>query len=334
MRAIPSAGWLLESWLVNGKPAGNGTGLSFVMSGDIEVIPVFAHAPPTITPVATVSFYSEGDNSPEALVDGAQYTLPVSFSWATGSTHTVSIQSVIGSGNDTKLVLNGWQGGVNSSSASFTFSVRGSMTEVASYRTIFLTSFIFLDSSGAPISAQDVTYSGPEGLVTVSPTNSTAWLDAGATYTFVGATSDGGLVTPIPPNNGQVEVTQPTTVTIPLSLYPVSLKVVDVFGQPIAGANVTLLTDGGQLLTHVTGSDGSVSFADVPNGWFQATYTYLGVSGLISNQGQGTQSDTVTLVLSYPFVTVVVVFLACLAISFVAAKRRRSRSSARNELDS
>jgi hypothetical protein len=323
VRAVPSTGWSFGYWLVNGLPAGNDPGLSVVVNGKIEITPVFSHEPMPGAPMVSVSFFSKGANSSGIVIDGANYALPAKFSWAVGSSHTASVQGVIPVGSAKPFFI-GWQGGMNSSSPILSFLVKGNVTVIAAYQTRYLANFVFLDSTGAVVSPEDATLLGPEGLVPISPTNSSGWLAPGVRYTLVGATTGGVSVTPLLPRYGTVEMTQPGTVRIPLSIYPVSIRVVDVFRQPVSGASVTLMTEGGRVFTQVTGKDGSAAFAGIPMGMFSATYTYLGVSGSIASQAAGAHSDTVTLVLSYPLVAVVAIFTTVFAIAIVRTKRRAS----------
>ena len=276
--ALPFTGWSLDHWLVNGNPAGNGTKFSFVGAGDTTVEAVFSQAPPQTNPVASVSFSATGSSRAQITVDGIQYPLPTSFSWAVGSTHEVSTQTVIPEGSAAEVVLASLQGGVNSSFPEASFTVEKDMTLIASYQTEYLVGFSFTDSAGGSVAAQNATIYGPQGLVTVTSANSSAWLEAGATYTPLGGTV-GGVGVPVAPGAASFTVDGPMTVSIPLSTYPVSIKVVDMFGQPISGANVTLTTSGQERLTQITGKNGSATFQNVPMGWFYVTYSYLGVSG-------------------------------------------------------
>jgi hypothetical protein len=323
--AQPLSGWSLDHRLVNGNPAGNGTQLSFVPEENVTIVAVFSNAAPQATQTASVSFAAAGATSSDVVVDGVSYPLPTSFAWQVGSSHQVSAQTLIPSGGATELVLAGWHGGVNSSSSALSFTVKKGMTLIANYHSKYLVDFGFIDSSGSSVAPQNATIYGPEGLVTVTSANSSAWLEAGATYTPLGGTV-GGVVVPVLPGFGGFTANSPTTVTVPLSAYPVSIRIVDLFGQPISGANVTLTTSGQARLTQITGKNGSATFGDVPMGWFDATYSYLGVSGSISSSVVGVHTETVTMALSYPIFTVAAVFAGMVAISSVVRWRRNRES--------
>jgi hypothetical protein len=278
--------------------------------------------PPPPPLVVSVSFLSNGGGSTQIAIDGTEHSLPMSFSWPVGSNHTVSAQMVTSLGNATEFLFVGWQGGLSSTSSTLNFMVKNDMTVVAAYQARYLVSLAFVDSVGGTVSPQGVTVSGPEGSQTVPSANSSIWLDSGSKYALVGATSDGVLVTPLVPADGAFTATKPETVTIPLSIYPVSVKIVDAFGQPISGAIVTLTNAGGQQHTQATSKNGSATFAQVPTGQFHATYSYLGVSGSLSNAAPGAHINTVTVALSYPILSVVLVFAAALAFAGIRMWRR------------
>jgi Divergent InlB B-repeat domain len=320
IHAVPSSGWSFSHWLVDGRQAGNGTELSFMANENMDITPVFSQAVVTATPMASVSFLSNGENSSLIVIDGNDYVLPTSFNWAIGSSHTVSVQSVSPVGAATELIFVGWQGGLSSSSSALSFTVKNDMMVVAAYQVKYLVSLVFVDPIGAVVSTQNATLSGPKGLMSISSGNSSIWLDGGSKYTLVAATTHGVSVTPLLPEYNAIAVTKPETITIPLSMYPVSIRLIDAFVQPISGASVSLTTEGGELFSQVTDKNGTATFTDVPMGWFDATYSYLGVSGTVSNQATGAHDVTVTMALSYPLVAVVAIFVAGFAIAIARAK--------------
>jgi hypothetical protein len=80
---------------------------------------------------------------------------------------------------------------------------------------------------------------------------------------------------------GNVKVTESTTFTlsdksriaeIRLPLYRLSMKVQDMDGNPISGATVELLKDGGTLLSSNSGTDGSVVFKLLPGGTYSLRF--------------------------------------------------------------
>ena len=319
--ASPVTGWSFSHWVVNGNPAGNGTQLSFTPQEDVTIVAVFSDTAPLAIPTASVSFAASGVNSTEIVVDGTSYSLPASFAWAVGSTHQVSAQSLIQAGDGTQLVFASWSGGLNTSSPALSLTVEKSMTLFAGYEARYLVDFAFISATGSSVASQNATFYGPDGLITVTSPNASAWLYGGARYTPLGG-EVGGTIVPALQGFGSFTVTSPEAVTVPLSAYPVSVRVVDVFGRPISGANVTLTTSSQERLSEITGGNGSATFNNVPMGWFVATYSYLGVSGSLSSSATGAHAETITMALSYPVFTVAAVFAGLIAISAVARWRR------------
>lgn len=320
--ALPTPGWSLEEWLVNGMNAGNGTLLTFNVDQNMQISPVFADTVTPSTQAASVAFLSSNANASSVSIDGTQYSLPVSLSLKAGSSHTISAVDVIPLSGSSNLVFEDWHGGVNATSPTVSFTAEPGMTLVAQYQASYLARFAFVDPAGNPVTPLNATLLGPSGFVTVSESNPSAWLDAGDRYSLVGAEIGGTSVPAVLQNLGVVTASRPGTFTIPLSLYPVTIGVVDVFKQPLSGSTVTLTTEGGQVYTQVTGADGVATFKDVPMGWYQATYAYMGVSGTLGSQSTGPQASTVTLVLSYPLVALAAVFIAGFAVTIVRLRRR------------
>jgi hypothetical protein len=105
-------------------------------------------------------------------------------------------------------------------------------------------------------------------------------------------------------------------------VYPVQLRFVDLFGQPIQGASVVLTTEGGQTFTALTGSDGTAYFNTVPFGWYTAKYSYLGLSGQVVDTTTGPHVQTMTVALSYPLFTVAAAVVVGIVISWIRNKLR------------
>jgi hypothetical protein len=74
----------------------------------------------------------------------------------------------------------------------------------------------------------------------------------------------------------------------------------------------------------VTGGPGTVTYDTVPLGVFYATYSYPGVSGHVQNATQGGHRETVAVALSYPLISMGVVFVGAAAASGVMVWRRHN----------
>jgi hypothetical protein len=179
-----------------------------------------------------------------------------------------------------------------------------------------------LTSGGLPVVPSSVVIRGPHGFQTLAADNNSYWLDADTKYSFVSADVMGVDVSPLTQSSSSFVVSQSGTLTIPLSVYPVQLRFVDLFGQPIQGASVVLTTEGGQTFTALTGSDGTAYFNTVPFGWYTAKYSYLGLSGQVVDTTTGPHVQTMTVALSYPLFTVAAAVAVGLVISWIRNKLR------------
>jgi hypothetical protein len=316
--AFPQTGWRLDHWLINGAPAGNGTSLSFLMTGDIQVQAAFSATKSGLTAgaqTATVSILGSGPGPAQVTVDGTPSQLPVSFDWAAGSTHELSAGTPQTTGNQSRIFFSGWTGAVNSTQPTISIVAKGTMQLHAGYQAKDLVVVHFLTSGGFPVAPSSIVVRGPDGFQTLAAANTTYWLNADTKYTLVSADVMGVDVSPLNDASSTFVVSQPGSLTVPLSVYPVQLAFVDLFKQPIKGAAVTLATEGGQTFNVVTGSDGMAYFNTVPFGWYTAKYSYLGLTGQIDDTTVGSHAQTMTMALSYPLFTVA----AALAVGLVLA---------------
>jgi len=333
MSAAPDSGWYLDHWLVNGVSAGNGLSLSLIMTGNVQVQPVFSSSTQKggilLGTNASVSFLSKGVGGSNLMIDGSNYPLPVSFSWPIGSTHVATAADMLRVGNQTGVFFSGWGGSANSTQRSLSFKVTGDSNLIASYQERVLVSIAYTTSREVPVTPTSSVIYGPKGFVTLGSANSALWLDTNTRYTLVSAQVMGVNTAPLNEASSSFVVTKPQSLTFALSVYPVQLKLIDLFGQPIQGAQVQLTTEGGQVLQAVTDGAGVANYDAVPSGWFDATYSYLGVSGHVQDSTPGPHLATATLALSYPLISVGVVIAGVVAASGVRAwRRQRSFSSA------
>jgi hypothetical protein len=323
--AQPQGGWRLDHWVVNGAPAGNGTSLTFLMTGDISVQAIFVDSKSGLTggvQTASVSILGNGAWPVHVTVDGTPYLLPVSFSWASGSSHELVAADTKIAGNQSRLFFSGWSGAVNSAQSTITVVAHGNIKVIAGYQAKYLVTVSFLTSGGFPVLPSSIVVRGPGGFQTLSTDNATYWLDADTKYTLVSADVMGVDVSPLTETGSSFVVSQPGSLTVPLSVYPVQLAFVDLLKQPIQGASVVLTTEGGKTFTAVTGSDGVAYFNAVPFGWYTAKYSYLGLSGQVADTTIGAHAQTMTMALSYPLFTVAVAFVVAVALSWLRNKLR------------
>lgn len=319
--ALPASGWSLESWYVNGAPAGNGTSFTLDVNGNTTVVAKFVQRPPP-TGTVTVSVYA---NAPGASVeiDGVHYALPASFDWQPGSNHTISALPVLETGPGARAVFDGWPGSGGANSTSLTVTAARRLTVPLDYTSQYLVTLRFVDANSRPLSPSDVLVQGP-GFSGSAPPGMTMWLNAGATYTVTQAKwmQENALTLQ------SIQVTHPGEYTVPMAVYSVTIRVADIYGMPVEGATVTLAPWSGLVLVKTTGANGSVTFAQVPLGTYTGTVSFLGLTSAIASSSVGNVNTTVTLVFSYPVLASAGIFAALAAIMAYRRKKRQTDGDA------
>lgn len=104
--------------------------------------------------------------------------------------------------------------------------------------------------------------------------------------------------------------------------HSVTIVVHDIYGMPVSGALVTLNLAGWSPSLR-TGSSGTVVFASVPAGPFNATVTYMGASTVLSGNSLSNPELDVTVVLSPP-VAISAALVVLLIASVTLWRRKRS----------
>jgi hypothetical protein len=109
--------------------------------------------------------------------------------------------------------------------------------------------------------------------------------------------------------------------------YKVTVRVDDIYGQPLGGASVTLSMPGFSKSV-VTGSDGEASFANVTSGQFNATVSYMGVSNVVAGNSLDDSTLYVTMVLSYPLLIPLGAFLLlATAVTYLRWRKRKDNEA-------
>ena len=142
---------------------------------------------------------------------------------------------------------------------------------------------------------------------------------SGARYILVSATFMDTEVVPVGSSPEVFVGGSSGTVSLPLDVYGAQVKVVDLFGMPLGGVHVTLVTQGGYSGTVVTNSSGVARFNQIPFGTYTGEVSYIGASYSISQSSVGDNPLTVTVVLSYPLAGAALVVAA---VSFYVVLRR------------
>lgn len=321
-------GWELDSGapsLILGAPD---LTASFVMNGPHTLVILLAPATnscPTnsCTTASTflVTVQANVSTSGGVWVDGEYYTKPVTFVWQAASTHNVT--AALGSRQaSVRTLFVGWSGLSDSQSRALTITVNASGNLTADYSRQYLVTLAFTDAVGEPLTPQAVTLKGPTGTQELG-TNLSVWVEPGASYSIASATwMDWNAVMS---NYSSFKVTQPTTLTLPLSVYPQTIKATDVYNLPLSGATVNVTALNGFRISVTTDAQGLASFR-VPVGLFNATVSYLGVSNRVVAQSEGSHSYTVSFLLSYPLLATIAAASALVGI-FALFRLRKLKAS-------
>jgi hypothetical protein len=143
--------------------------------------------PPKLTVITSnlvsITVTSSPSGSGYVKVDGNAITTPYTFTWTTGSNHTLQALSPV-NGTGTRYVWINWSDG---GAKNHTYTVPSSSTTVtANWQTQYQVTFNYqVSGGGSGYSAPSVNYMslGSQRSVTASPT-ATVWADSGSTYTY------------------------------------------------------------------------------------------------------------------------------------------------------
>jgi hypothetical protein len=199
------------------------------------------------------------------------------------------------------------------------------LTAVAQYRVTFQ----FFDGQGRnPVVPSQVQLR--VGNSTVDVQGPLLWLENGTSFAVVSVTWEGASVGPEPAPSYQVKAS-PLNVTLDTLVYQASLKVVDLFGMPVSGAQVSMTLANGTVLTGVTKGDGTFSVGTIPLGTYTAKVTSLGTSVRIT--GDAASGGAVSMgKVALSLVSLVVVLAAAAAVGstgvFLLRRRKRGKGAA------
>jgi hypothetical protein len=268
---------------------------------------------------STITIQSDAVSPVPIYVDGLVYMTPSSFAWPVGSNHTLVLGALSVNTSTGKSSFVGWTGGITSPSQSLTVQVGADMSLLASYKDQYLVSLAFADAEGRSVSPQSVSISGSAGAFGL--TDSSLWLYSG-TYQIIHAEWMGMNVGSTQDAPVTFAVTNSKTIVVPLPIYDESIKVTDVYGLPISGANVTL-TVGNKIQELLTDNTGLAVFRQVPLGYLNGTIKYLAFSGDIRVSTPGEHTEHVIVTLSYP--VLITIFSICVVGTYLTVRRIRRK---------
>ena len=163
------------------------------------------------------------------------------------------------------------------------------------------------------------------GNSTVDVQGQSVWLVNGTSFSVVNVTWEGTNVGTSPTQRYQVKAA-PLNVTLDTAVYTASLKVVDLLGLPVSGAQVSMTLVNGTVVTGTTKSDGTFTAAMIPIGTFTAKVSSLGSSTQIfGNAASGQSVPEGKLPLSLSSLVAIVLVLAGAVAGGVLFLRLRKR---------
>ena len=188
----------------------------------------------------------------------------------------------------------------------------------------YFVAFSFTDSSGSRhvVPTSLAIDQGNGGVEDVPGFNT--WMDNGTAFTVASLIWEGADVKPLDSTSYQVHA--PENVTIMSRVYPASMRVIDLLGLGVQGAEVAAKFANGTTVTRTTNSSGAVGFGLIPIGTYGATISNLGVSTSTSADASIRSEATTTVDASVPDAGVVILIVVALGVSaFLVRRRGRSR---------
>jgi hypothetical protein len=194
--------------------------------------------------------------------------------------------------------------------------------------TQYLVSFSFTDNTGTRTITPSVVEVEVSGVGVPMVNGSKAWIASGGSFAITKEIWENADVRPTNPQT--YIVSSPSNATIRSRVFDLTLRVADLFGQPVSGARVSLLLANGSRVERTTESDGKVSIPLIPIGTFNGTITNLGVSSQVHGDASTATVSDVKAALSIPVLGIVAgVLVLAVAGVFLGIRRRRMRSTHR-----
>ncbi|MEM3803426.1 MAG: carboxypeptidase-like regulatory domain-containing protein [Conexivisphaerales archaeon] len=318
LMALPSTGWVLQGWIVNGNYLGNQSEMTLTVDQNYTVLAEFLPESYINVPKVLVSVSSNAPGA-VALVDGQSLALPTSLYWVEGTTHVLQVQQYIYVSSTSRFSFTRWTGPLTSTYTTLPVVADSNLSLTANYARELFVSLNFKDNMGNIISIQNAQVSSTSGSQSV-PLDGGIWLNPNETYYLEQGYWHGVNVA-----EGQQGEFSGQSLSFVLPIYNYSVVVSDVFGQPVSGAKVSIYLPDGSVLTGISSSKGIAYFDQVPLGNYKVTITYLGFSSAINASIAGSSEQKVMLIQSYPFFAAITVFIAGLA-SLAARQRLRKAS--------
>ncbi|HXW95771.1 MAG TPA: carboxypeptidase-like regulatory domain-containing protein [Nitrososphaerales archaeon] len=190
--------------------------------------------------------------------------------------------------------------------------------------TQYLVTLRFTDYSGSvTIAPVSFTVSLPEGAENL--TGSKIWFDSGFQFSVTRVSWEGVEASTV--GGPGLKVTSPQTLTVQTDVYQASLKVVDMLGFPVSGAQVTVTFGNKSSATFTSGGDGTVSLGLLPAGNYEATAAGLAGTTRVSANPATDEIAVVNVAFSYSIIGIIVAVVLLIVASVVILRIRKSRGS-------
>lgn len=149
------------------------------------------------------------------------------------------------------------------------------------------------------------------------------WLDNGTSITIPSITYEGVNVSPS--HQTVYEVVESENITLNARVYDAKVRVTDILGLPVGGAEVTMTLANGTSITGETNSGGFFAVSNVPLGTYSARIASLGLTSQVSGDASTNPVFQVRGILSVTVIALLTLLLVAIVVVALSIKRTRSR---------
>lgn len=215
------------------------------------------------------------------------------------------VNPVLEINNGERLAFFEWSNG--SSEESLNYTVVAPISLKANFIKQYRSLLVGKNAYGGNISATSFTING-------NSTGNDTFLSENKSYKISGAYYKGITL----PSNVSITPTSPTTVYVPLQVYAVEVKTVDLFGIPI-NASVVLTYDNGSSYSMHSGAQGTISVQNVPYGHADVTAQYLGM--MVHSETANGKVASLLFVSTIDIIVIVIVLVAGVIVAIIYRRR-------------